>query len=134
MTWILIILAIYLVYRWSKGGSGGKTYQNQALQQATSASVEVVLANGVRNRQLFELDVRSSGKMPGTNLPCYIFMLDIDYLQTWAREQHNSSVSGFDNASLRLNGPSGKQDMSRFNWTIVLDSSRGVGDLFIRQR
>ncbi len=134
MKWILIILAIYLVLRWSKSGSGKAGYQNQALSQATSASVNVVLANGVKTRQLFELDARSTGKMPGTNRPCYIFMLDIDYLQTWARDQHQSHVSGFESSSLVLRGPSDKPDMSPFTWSIVLDSGRGVADLFIRQK
>ena len=131
--WVLIALVIYLILRHK--GSKDTPYQNPALMRATSAKVTVRLANGLKTSQVFGLeDVRSSGKMPGTNLPCYIFMLDTDYLQRWAQEQHRSSLSGFDSDTLQLKSPSGDLDMAQFTWTIVYDAGRGVGDVFIRAR
>ena len=130
MKWLLILIVIVLVIRWLMK----RPYQNQELLKATSARATVVLSNGVRSAGDFELDVRSSMKMPTTNKPCYMYMLDTDYLVTWAAREHNSTVSHLDPATLSLRGPEGQLDMSHFTWSILYDSNRNVAELYIREK
>ena len=63
MKWILIIVVIYFLF--FRKSSGSASYQNQALMSATHARATVVLSNGIRTTEVFDLeDVRSTAKMP----------------------------------------------------------------------
>ena len=130
MNWITIVLIVLLLYWWNSRKK--KPYESAALQNVSSARVTLILSTGKRVRQAVGLDAAGGGKMPGTGKPCRIFMIDTEYLEKWAREQHHTSLSGVDSSSLRLNGGEGPLNMSQFTWTCQYEPGRSVIWVFIR--
>ena len=130
--WIIIIAIVLLIYWWSKQKK--KPYSNPLVDNLTSARVVVLLANGTRSNETVGFDPAGSGKMPGTNKPCRIFMIDTEYLETWARNTHHTAFSGLDTSTLRLSGGGREMDMSQFEWSSQYEAGRSVVWLYIRAK